>query len=123
MTRAAVLIDLDDEEQRRWLLQFIARKDREALDGQRTGPQSGEAGPPASPDVTKQAREIFKDEVKEYPPDWPEGACPIHGSASWGPSNWGGFFCASDANVNEPANKKGKCRLKSGYVYEGRKVP
>jgi hypothetical protein len=86
-------------------------------------PQKEQNGPQRGPDTpteaVEKAQQVFGNEMAE----WPPGVCPIHGSASWRESNFGGFYCTAQAAQGEPADKKGRCKLKSGFVYEGRKIP
>jgi hypothetical protein len=76
-------------------------------------------GPQRGPEAPTEAVRVFGDDMET----WPEGQCPIHGSASWQTSKFGGMYCTSMASAGQPADKKGRCPLKSKVVYEGRLIP
>jgi hypothetical protein len=106
MTRAAVLIDLDDEEQRRWLTQLIAK-----LDGQRT-----EGASPPAPSAVQAAMDTFGDDVET----WAPGECPRH-HREWNDKGRGKFCPVKDNSG--PVNANGFCTLKPGVVWNGKRIP
>jgi hypothetical protein len=50
---------------------------------------------------------------------WPVGACPKHGPEHWDVSKFGGMYC----KAKDDSQAKGYCVLKSGYSWNGKRIP
>jgi hypothetical protein len=97
------------------LAAYAERADAPEPTQEQNGPQRGANEPT---EAVETAQRVFGNDMET----WPEGQCPIHGSASWQVSKFGGMYCTSMASAGQPADTKGRCKLKSGYIYEGRKI-
>ena len=52
--------------------------------------------------------------------DWPGDECPKHGPDHWSESKFGGYYCTAKDPSQQP---KGYCVLKSGVVWNGKRIP